>query len=73
MGVALETTRLAERELTRGDLVEFGPGVFTPFDRETHFLTYRANERNLDKVKLFRDWLADKTGLAAQWRAAEEK
>jgi LysR family glycine cleavage system transcriptional activator len=73
MGIALETTRLAERELSRGDLVEFGPGLFTAFDRETHFLTYRANERNLDKVKLFRDWLGDKIGLGAQWQAAEKQ
>lgn len=63
MGVALETTRLAERELARGELVEVGADVFTPFMRETHFLSYRTNERNLDKVKLFRNWLADKTGM----------
>ncbi len=54
MGIALETTRLAEREFARGELIEFGEGHFKPFLRETHFLSYRTNERNLDKVKLFR-------------------
>ncbi|KER69948.1 LysR family transcriptional regulator [Burkholderia cepacia] len=57
LGVALETTRLAERELTRCDLVEFGLGHFKPLERETHFLSYRLDERNLDKVKRFRQWL----------------
>jgi LysR family glycine cleavage system transcriptional activator len=71
MGIALETTRLAERELSRGELVELGAERFTPFSRETHFLTYRASERHLDKVKLFRDWLADKTGMDGQWRVVE--
>jgi len=69
MGIALETTRLAEREFARGELIEFGEGHFKPFMRETHFLTYRTNERNLDKVKLFRLWLADIAGMTAQWQA----
>jgi DNA-binding transcriptional LysR family regulator len=69
MGIALETTRLAEREFARGELIEFGEGHFKPFMRETHFLSYRTNERNLDKVKLFRLWLADIAGMTAQWQA----
>ena len=42
MGVALESTRLAERELARGDLVELGASVFRRLERETHFLAIRA-------------------------------
>jgi LysR family transcriptional regulator, glycine cleavage system transcriptional activator len=64
MGVALETTRLAERELTRGDLIELGAGVFAPLARETHFLSYRVNERNVEKVKCFCDWVVAKAGLS---------
>lgn len=63
MGVALETTRLAERELARGDLVELGPERFEPLARETHFLSYRLNEKNLNKVRLFREWLLAASGL----------
>jgi LysR family transcriptional regulator, glycine cleavage system transcriptional activator len=63
MGVALETTRLAERELARGDLIELGAGVFAPLARETHFLSYRVNERNVEKVKCFCDWILGKSGL----------
>jgi LysR family transcriptional regulator, glycine cleavage system transcriptional activator len=68
MGIALETTRLAEREFARGELIEFGEGHFRPFLRETHFLSYRTNERNIEKVKLFRRWLADQAGVSAQWQ-----
>jgi DNA-binding transcriptional LysR family regulator len=73
MGIALETTRLAEREFARGELVELGLGRFKPFMRETHFLSYRTNERNLDKVKLFRQWLAEKTGAPAKDAAGEPR
>lgn len=57
MGVALETTRFAERELSRGELIVMGAGVFRPVEREMHFLSQRANEKHLDKVQCFREWL----------------
>lgn len=57
MGVALESTRLAERELLRGDLVEVGPTVFKPIHRETHFLSCRTNEMHLGRIQAFRAWL----------------
>ncbi|VWB87352.1 LysR substrate-binding domain-containing protein [Burkholderia lata] len=63
MGVALETTRLAERELSRGDLVILGEGEFVKLSRETHFLSYREDERDIDKVKRFRVWLFKAAGL----------
>jgi DNA-binding transcriptional LysR family regulator len=63
MGVALETTRLAERELSRGDLVIMGDDEFIPMSRDTHFLSYRADDGNSDKVTRFRDWLYAAVGL----------
>lgn len=57
MGVALESMRLAEREISRGELVELGPDSFIPIAKETHFVSYRANERQTGKVKAFTDWV----------------
>jgi len=57
VGVALESIRLAEQEIARGDLVELGAGVFKDIKVETHFLSYRSNESDVEKVALFRDWL----------------
>ena len=57
MGVALESSRLAERELARGELVELGAGVSRPLAREMHFFSRRTNERHLKKIKAFSDWL----------------
>ncbi|WP_321920595.1 LysR substrate-binding domain-containing protein [Paraburkholderia tropica] len=64
MGVALETTRLAERELSRGDLVILGDNEFVQLYRETHFLSYRRDECEVDKVKRFRRWLFKAAGLS---------
>ncbi len=64
MGITLETTRFAEREIARGDLVEFGGATFRPVARETHFLSQRTNERHVEKVRLFREWLFTKVRLA---------
>ena len=57
MGVVLESVRLAEREITRGDLMEVGRGAFVRFERETHFVSARVNELQHGKVAQFRDWL----------------
>lgn len=57
MGVVLESTRLAEREIARGELVEVGKGVFKRFERETHFLSYRKSEADVGKVAAFRGWV----------------
>jgi hypothetical protein len=37
--------------------VELGAGVFKDMKVETHFLSYRSNESDVEKVALFRDWL----------------
>lgn len=58
MGIALESTRLARRELLRGELIELGSAAFTPVRRALHFLTYRENEGHLRKVRTFLEWVA---------------
>lgn len=64
-GVALESTRLAEREIARGELVELGAGIFQPLTEETHSVACRTNERQSKKVKLFRRWLFEAAGVDA--------
>ncbi len=57
VGVCLETTRFAEAELARGELVVLdGPG-FKRIERETHFLCWRRADRDQPAVTAFRDWL----------------
>ncbi len=63
VGVALESTRLAERELQRGELVELGAQQFTALEQAVHFFSYRAGERQLPKVRIFRDWLLATAGV----------
>jgi len=57
MGIALESLRLAEKEISRGDLVEIGRDVFNPLFRDVHFLSQRANEKHLEKIIFFNEWL----------------
>ena len=57
MGVALESTRLAERALKRGELMELGKREFKAIEQETHFVYFRCGEESLPKIALFRDWL----------------
>jgi DNA-binding transcriptional LysR family regulator len=57
LGVALETTRFAERELARGDLVVAGSLEFQAITRENHFFSQRTNERQVEKIRKFKDWL----------------
>lgn len=59
LGAALESTRLAERELKRGELVELGSSTFKTIAREVHFFSQRSNEGSTDKVRRFRDWLLE--------------
>ncbi|MEX3958358.1 LysR substrate-binding domain-containing protein [Trinickia sp. EG282A] len=66
MGVVLESTRLAEREIARGDLVEIRSDAFVRFARETHFLSYRKNESRVEKVAAFRQWLLTRAGVRAE-------
>jgi len=65
LGIALETTRFAERELARGDLVVAGSLEFRAITRENHFLSQRTNERQVEKVKKFKEWLLDEVHSSA--------
>ena len=71
MGVALESTRFAERELARGELIELGPTVFRQLSRVNHFFSQRVNERHVEKVKSFKNWVFKQ--LATRGRRADAK
>jgi DNA-binding transcriptional LysR family regulator len=66
IGAVLESVRFAERELSRGELVELGKGIFLPTTDRTHFLSYRSNAKNSQKIKLFREWICIKAGVTTE-------
>lgn len=72
LGVALETTRFAERELARGDLVVAGGSEFQTIIRENHFFSQRTNERQVEKVKKFKDWLLEEVHAVVAPAAARK-
>ncbi|KAA0980416.1 LysR substrate-binding domain-containing protein [Pseudomonas sp. ANT_H12B] len=56
LGIALESTRLAQEELNSGKL--FVIEGFEPYlRREMHFLCYRAAQKRSQKVERFKAWL----------------
>jgi LysR family transcriptional regulator, glycine cleavage system transcriptional activator len=63
IGAVLESVRFAERELSRGELVEIGQKIFLPTTDRTHFLSYRSNTKNSQKIKLFNEWIFSKAGV----------
>ncbi len=64
MGVALESVRLAEREIARGALVEIGADAFAPLARDTHFLSYRQKQADVHKIVVFGAWLLQEADVA---------
>jgi hypothetical protein len=66
IGAVLESVRFAERELSRGELVELGKGIFLPTTDKTHFLSYRSNTKNNQKIKLFKEWICIKAGVSTE-------
>ncbi|MDH6249414.1 LysR family glycine cleavage system transcriptional activator [Polynucleobacter sphagniphilus] len=66
IGVVLESIRFAEREISRGELVEIGAGVFLPTMDRTHFLSFKSNTKNNHKIKLFKEWICTKAGVATE-------
>jgi DNA-binding transcriptional LysR family regulator len=62
MGVVLESERLAQRELARGELVELGAEELKPHYIETHFLQIRSLDSRQSKVVAFKDWLLEQCG-----------
>ena len=66
IGAVLESVRFAERELSRGELIELGQGIFLPTFDKTHFLSFKSNVKNSPKIKLFKEWLCAKAGVASE-------
>lgn len=71
MGIALESTRLAEKELARGELVVLGAGVFREIRQTAHFLSVRADERDHAPVTRFLDWLQSEWPIPGPKSVAE--
>lgn len=65
LGVALESTRLAERELQSGRLVRPLAGQTHDLDYIAHFLVFPANSRQRTALRIFVDWLGESLGLPA--------
>ncbi len=68
LGIALETTRFAEVELARGDLIAIDGPAFRRVERATHFLCYRTTNEERASIVVFKQWLASElvnTGTAA--------
>ena len=63
IGAVFESVRFAEREISRGELVEIGQQIFLPTTDRTHFLSYRSNTKNSQKIKLFNEWIFSKAGV----------
>ena len=62
LGIALETSRFAEAELARGELMALdGPG-FRRIERATHFLCYRKTNEERAPIVVFKQWLAAELG-----------
>jgi len=66
VGVALESTRFAEKEIARGELVEIGSGIFLPTMDKTHFLSFKSSTKNNQKIKLFREWICSKAEVTPE-------
>jgi len=57
LGVALESTRLAERELNSGRLVRPLAGQETEIHYSAHYLAYSSAGQQRHTISVFRDWL----------------
>ncbi len=63
LGVALELTLLAERELARGDLVQPLAGLAQDVQYVGHYFVYPRASRQRATLRLFANWLASELGL----------
>ncbi len=61
MGVALESTRLAAREIERGDLVVLGERSLQKIVRPVHFLSVRSTDQARAPVVAFVQWVQAQT------------
>ena len=63
MGVALESTRLAAREIERGELVVLGAECWPALVRPVHFMSVRHTDRARASTAAFVQWVNDQAGL----------
>lgn len=63
LGIALESTRLAETELKHGSLVVLN-GHQPPLQREMHFLCYRGVMKGSRKIERFKEWIMKQISMA---------
>lgn len=66
LGVALESTRLAERELKSGRLVRPLAGKETEIRYTAHHLAYSSAGQQRHSIRIFRDWLMSELAIPAQ-------
>ncbi|MFO1321489.1 MAG: LysR substrate-binding domain-containing protein [Burkholderiales bacterium] len=57
LGIALESTALAARELSQGELVELPCPEPKPIERDLHFLCCRERDLKQPAIATFREWL----------------
>ncbi|HGN1556151.1 MAG: LysR substrate-binding domain-containing protein [Alcaligenes nematophilus] len=69
LGVALESTLLAERELARGDLVRPLAGIEQEMYYTGHYLTYSHATRRLQAIGEFREWMMAELGMPSSCSA----
>jgi LysR family transcriptional regulator, glycine cleavage system transcriptional activator len=66
LGVALESTRLAERELTSGRLVRLLAGHAEDIRYIGHYLVFPRSARQRHTLRLFTKWLSGELGLKVE-------
>jgi LysR family glycine cleavage system transcriptional activator len=71
LGVALESTRLAERELASGRLVRPLQGVCTDVAYTGHWLVFPRAKRYSQSLMLFTRWLSTELGLQIDFSALD--
>lgn len=59
LGAVLESTRFAQEEIARGELVLLGGRAMRSVPRTLHFLCTRTAQRELPRVVAFREWLLE--------------
>ncbi len=71
LGVALESTRLAERELASGRLVRPLDGACQDVVYTGHWLVFPRSKRYLQSLRLFSGWITKELGLEIDLFAVE--
>ena len=64
LGIALETTRFAQVELARGDLIALDSPAFRRIERVTHYLCYRRTLEERAPIVAFKQWLTSELAQA---------